>query len=96
VIYQVTFGFDLLMRIRVKFFAFCRELADTDEIDLEVEEGTTGSQLWDILTREFPALGRAAPTTLMAVNMEYTEPEFELHSGDEVALIPPVSGGVFD
>ena len=81
------------MRIKVKFFAFCRDLAKSDEAELEVEEGSTGRDLWDILREKFPALKEAAASTLLAVNMEYVEADVKLKDGDEVALIPPVSGG---
>jgi molybdopterin synthase catalytic subunit len=46
------------------------------------------------LGRRFPALGPLAERALVAVNLEYVGTEFRLSADDEVALIPPVSGGV--
>jgi MoaE-MoaD fusion protein len=76
------------MHVRVRLFAVLRERAAADELDLELPEGA----------RVGDALARLSAVTegisvVMAVNQEYAGPEAELHSGDEVALIPPVSGG---
>ncbi|MBI4498216.1 MAG: MoaD/ThiS family protein [Chloroflexi bacterium] len=45
------------------------------------------------LTAEYPSLARYGPHLMLAVNAEYVRPDHPLHDGDEVALIPPVSGG---
>ena len=61
-------------------------------MELEIEAGTTASALLERLRHEIPAMAAAGRISL-AVNEEYCEPEHELRDGDEVALIPPVSGG---
>lgn len=72
-------------------FALYREVAGRSEAELEVQQGETISSLMERLRRDFPAL----PTTrlMVAVNAEFVEPGYQLQEGDEVALLPPMSGG---
>jgi molybdopterin converting factor subunit 1 len=79
------------MRVVVKLFAGLRERAGTGERPLELPDGALASDVWPEL-----GLGEEEPAGLLyAVNREYAEPEHPLAEGDEVALIPPVSGGAF-
>ncbi len=76
------------MVVKVRLFASLRERADTDQIELELPEGARVSD----------ALHRLADVTdgvpvVLAVNQEYAPSDQLLRSGDEVALVPPVSGG---
>ena len=81
------------MRIRVRFFAGIREAVGRREVDLEVPEGTTADQALDRLVNAYPPLARFRASALVACNQAYTEGGRILAEGDEVALIPPVSGG---
>lgn len=76
------------MQIRVRLFAALRERAGTDELELELPDG---ARVEDAL-EQMRALTDGVPV-VMAVNREYADGTATLHSGDEVALIPPVSGG---
>lgn len=78
--------------VRVRFFGLYRELAGTAERRMSVSEGTTVGELVARLRgpEGIPELP-AAPA--VAVNLEYASPDRSLRAGDEVALIPPVSGG---
>ena len=78
------------MRIAVRLFAGLRERAGTGERVIELHEGSTVSDVWSTL-----GLGEEPPGLLYAVNKEYAQRESRLADGDEVALIPPVSGGAF-
>ena len=78
------------MRIVVKLFAGVRERAGTRERVLELAEGARIADVWDAL-----ALGEEPGGLLYARNKAYATPEEALAEGDEVALIPPVSGGDF-
>ena len=78
------------MRVVVKLFAGLRERAGTNERVLELPPGTRVGDLWPRLD-----LGEQPSGLLLAVNRQYAEPASELADGDEVALIPPVSGGAF-
>ncbi|MDI3298933.1 MAG: molybdenum cofactor biosynthesis protein MoaE [Bacillota bacterium] len=84
------------MRISVRLFAGAAEAVGARQIDLELAGGSTAGQLLDRLLGEHPALARFGPSLLVAVNRRYAGREAVLADGDEVALIPPVSGGSGD
>ena len=83
---------DTLIRmvVRVRLFAGLRERAGTGALDIEVEEGTTVGDVWPALE-----LGDEPAGLLYARNRAYVERTEALVPGDEVAVIPPVSGGDF-
>ena len=81
------------MKVRVKLFAMLRERAGAADALHDVPEGTTVRGLWDMLRREHPGLAGVDLKLLHAVNSEYVGLEQPLADGDEVAFIPPVSGG---
>ena len=78
------------MQVSIRLFAGLRERAGTGARTLELTDGATLGDVW-------PALGLGAEPSglLYAVNKRYAETETALTDGDEVALIPPVSGGDF-
>jgi molybdopterin synthase catalytic subunit len=78
------------MRIGVRLFAGLRELAGTRATEVELPEGATAGDVWSALE-----LGDEPPGLLIAVNKAYAPRDSVLAAGDEVALIPPVSGGAF-
>lgn len=81
------------MNIRVKFFATTRDAVGKDEMMLSMQEGTTVGALLDVLTQKHPRLEGWKKYIRLAVNWEYIEHDQVLHDNDEVAVIPPVSGG---
>ncbi|MBI3781246.1 MAG: MoaD/ThiS family protein [candidate division NC10 bacterium] len=82
------------MKIRVKCFAAAREIVGTGELVVELPEGSTVTHLLEQVRRQFPRLEGLAGSLLFSVNREYAPSDKKLAAGDEVALIPPVSGGV--
>ena len=84
------------MRVRVRLFAVQRELAGTREVALELAEGATIEDAWSALVARFPNFAPGRPAMRFARNGEYTGAETRLAEGDEVACIPPVSGGAQD
>lgn len=78
------------MRIAVKLFAVLRERAGARLLELELPDGARVDDVWPALE-----LGEEPPGLLLAVNRSYVARDALLHDGDEVALIPPVSGGSF-
>lgn len=82
------------MKIRVKLFASVREIVGQRELVWELPDASTVSALSHRLVSEYPKLRALASSLKIAVNHEYVDPERVLAEGDEVALIPPVSGGV--
>jgi molybdopterin converting factor subunit 1 len=77
--------------IRVRLFASYREAAGTNRLETPLAQGATVGDLINVLAVNLPALKKAPG--MVAVNHTYVQPDFELHDGDEAALIPPVSGG---
>ena len=80
------------MRVRLLFFGVLRELAGAPEWAMVVEEGTTVADLVRRCEQALPAT-EIWVSIATAVNQEYTGRERVLGEGDEVALLPPVSGG---
>lgn len=81
------------MRVRLRFFASLREAARTSELHLDVPRGATAGDALRLLGEQYPALRDMPTGLLISVNLEYVGPDYRLNEGDEVALIPPVSGG---
>jgi molybdopterin synthase catalytic subunit len=79
------------VKVTVRCFATVRELLGGDVFDLDVPPGTSVRGLKAILAERAPALAQLA--VACAVNRAYAEPERVLAEGDEVAFIPPISGG---
>jgi molybdopterin synthase catalytic subunit len=78
------------MRIAVKLFAVLRERAGAREVEVELPDGACVTDVWPALE-----LGEEPAGLLLAVNRVYVGRDSVLRDGDEVALIPPVSGGAF-
>ncbi len=81
------------MRVRVLLFARLRELSGDDSIEMEVPEGTTLGELWGRLQEKVPALRAFPHPPLMARDLEYAGPGTLLTGDEEIAFLPPVSGG---
>jgi MoaD family protein len=81
------------LAVRARLFAIQRELAGTREIALALPLGATVEDAWGDLVRRFPLLAPGRPYVRFARNGEYTEAAAPLADGDEIAVIPPVSGG---
>lgn len=81
------------MAILVKFFASAAEAAGMREREVELEGDPDVAALLGRLCSELPGLARLRPVLRAAVNHEYAAEDTKLADGDEVALIPPVSGG---
>ena len=81
------------LHIRVRLFAMQRETAGTRELRLEVPLGSTLEDAWSAVVEAVPALAPGRSSLRFAVNGSYAGPETPLADGDEIACIPPVSGG---
>jgi molybdopterin synthase catalytic subunit len=81
------------INVRVRLFAMQRELAGTREVSLELADGADVEAAWDALAARFPVLAPGRASLRFARNGDYAEPTTPLTDGDEVAMIPPVSGG---
>jgi molybdopterin converting factor subunit 1 len=81
------------MQIRVKLFAIVRDRAGVSELSLDLPEGATVRSAVQAIATKLPAVRDFLPRAAFAVNHEYFGHEQVLHDGDELAVIPPVSGG---
>ena len=81
------------MKANVRLFARLAELAGTREAEVELGEGLTAGDVFAALVRRYPALAGFESFVRFAVNAEYVPDTHPVRDGDEVALIPPVSGG---
>ena len=79
--------------IKVLLFGAAADRAGTRETELDVENGTTLAEIWPLLAEQHPDLGPMHDTLAFAVNGEYARGEEPVSPGDEVAVLPPVSGG---
>jgi len=77
--------------VRVRLFASYREAAGTARLEAPLPSGARVGDLLELLAERIPALKTARG--MIAVNQTYVGSDVELHEGDEVAFIPPVSGG---
>src|SRR3990172_9935885 len=81
------------MKAKVRLFARLADLAGTRETEVELGEGLSVAEAFRVLCRRFPEMADHAGSLMYAVNAEYVSPDPPLRAGDELALIPPVSGG---
>ena len=81
------------MELTVRLFALYRERAGTKEFSLELPAGSTVADLTDAVRVRYPRLAPPEVKIVVALNADYAEPEDPLKPGDDVCLIPPVSGG---
>ena len=81
------------MRVTVRLFARLHDLAGSAELVRDVAPPATVGSVWTSLVADFPALAEYERTMSVAVNADYTRMHAEVSEGDEVAFMPPVSGG---
>jgi molybdopterin synthase sulfur carrier subunit len=77
----------------VRVFASLREILGKDEVDVELPDGTTVEGLWDQLVGDDERLEPFTKSINFAINHDFVGKETELSPDDEVAFLPPVSGG---
>jgi len=81
------------VRIRVLHFALLREKTGTGEETLELPDGATAGEAAAALVARHPGIAAVRAGSRLAVNLAFAREDAVLHDGDELALIPPVSGG---
>ena len=79
--------------VTVKLFAAYQEAYGVSELVREFPPGTPVSAVLDNIINEHPELNRWRNLTRFGVNLQFVEPDMVMQDGDEVVLIPPVSGG---
>jgi molybdopterin converting factor subunit 1 len=81
------------VRVTVKLFARLRDIAGAAELTREVAPGATVGAVWQGLAAEFPGLAQYERSISSAINADYSRMDAQVPEGDEVAFLPPVSGG---
>jgi molybdopterin synthase catalytic subunit len=81
------------MRVTVRLFARLREITGKSELTLDLPDGYDARALWDDLAHDYPDLSPYGASVSCAVNEQYTKFTARLEDGDDVAFLPPVSGG---
>jgi molybdopterin converting factor subunit 1 len=81
------------MRVTVRLFARLRDIAGSADLSREAPANATVGDIWRSLVAEFPEMSRYESSISSAVNADYAKMTVPLADGDEVAFLPPVSGG---
>lgn len=81
------------LTVTVLFFAAAADIIQRETVQLQLYEGVTLADLQQQLYSRWPELSQRLPTLMWAVNEQYATPQTILRAGDQVACIPPVSGG---
>ena len=81
------------MRVTVRLFARLRDIAGAAELARDVPAGVTAGDVWRALVAEFPDMARYDSSISIAVNADYARMGAALAEHDEVAFLPPISGG---
>lgn len=77
----------------VLFFGWAKDLAGSSTAQFEFAGAQKSADVWAALLDRFPALAPHSKSCKLAVNRVYVTSETAIHDGDEIAVIPPVSGG---
>jgi molybdopterin converting factor subunit 1 len=81
------------MRITVRLFGRLHDLAGANELEREVPDGACVATVWDRVIADVPAMAPYARVVSAAVNEDFAKMTAPVADGDEVAFLPPVSGG---
>jgi molybdopterin converting factor subunit 1 len=81
------------MRVTIRLFARLRDIAGSGELARDAATGATVADVWRGLVAEFPEMGRYDSSISCAVNADYAKMAVPVAEGDEIAFLPPVSGG---
>ncbi len=82
------------MRVRVLFFGILKDLVGETQGDFDFPEGASLDTVFQSFAARFPQLRQMAPSIVVARNREFAAPTVLIQEGDEVAFLPPVSGGI--
>jgi molybdopterin converting factor subunit 1 len=81
------------MKVKILLFASFREAVGASQSSVEVEPDAKVSHVWDKLVELHPRLAPHRGTAAYAINGTYAKPDERVREGDEIAFLPPVSGG---
>ena len=81
------------MKVRVQFYAQLRDLIGIRELELELPERATVRELLEQIYTQQPALRAHDKSILIGAGLEFVDRNYKLHTGEEIAIMPPVQGG---
>ncbi len=81
------------MQLQVTFYGVLQQIVGARQLTLELPDGASVQTLANILVAQYPSLAERLPTVAFAVDDALVASEHVLHEGDQIALLPPVSGG---
>jgi molybdopterin converting factor small subunit len=81
------------MKITVQFFSYYKDLTKADQVELDVQSGSSLGDCLEKVYQSHPALRDFKKSTLTAVGVEYQKSDYLLQPGDRVSMFPPVQGG---
>jgi len=82
-----------MIRVKVLFFGRLRELLSKAEDQAEIADGATLASLFELYARKYPQLANFRTSLVASRNQEFAAWDTQLGAGDEIAFLPPVSGG---
>ena len=81
------------MRIRVHFYSQLRDLAGSEQLDVNLPDQTTVSDLLEKIYQQTPALRSRDKSILVGAGVEFVDRSYSIKPGDEISIMPPVQGG---
>ena len=81
------------MKVKVLLFASLKDIAGRRSIELELDQGSTLQQVKEKLTSLYPEIERMQNSVRIAINQEFADEDSSLNNEDEIAFLPPMSGG---
>ncbi len=81
------------MNVQVKLFAVASQVTGQEVVDVPLPDDAVVADLRDSISQHYPALAALMPHIMIAVNAEYAADDTRIRANDEIACIPPVSGG---
>ncbi len=81
------------MKVKVLLFASLKDIAGRRALEMELDDASTLKQVTEKLASLYPEIGRMQKSVRIAINQEFADEEISLNNGDEIAFLPPMSGG---
>ncbi len=81
------------MKVKLLLFASLKDIAGRRDLEMELDDGSTLQQVTEKLASLYPEIGRMQNSVRIAINQEFADENIALNNGDEIAFLPPMSGG---